>query len=117
MSTSPTNKKDLTNRILKGGAMAPVQAAPAGPPMSGQTVVAAAGTAVELSAPYILEAGVWIKALTGNGGSIYVGPEGVNSTNGYVLAADETVFIETNNLHNIFLDTSNAGDGVSFLAS
>jgi len=110
-------KGSFKTRETKGGPNAPVKAAPAEVLVMGQKTVAVAGTPERLHTAQELEAGVTIKALTGNGGSIFVGNELVESTNGYVLAADEAVFIEIIDLSLVWLNTDNATDGVSFIAS
>jgi hypothetical protein len=112
-----TDKVDFTSRKTKGGPNTPVRAAPAGVIMSGQVTVTTAGTSVALAPSYNLEAGVRIKANSGNAGNIFVGPPTVNVNNGYLLDANEEVFIETANLNYVWLDTDNSGDGVSYLAS
>lgn len=109
-------KTDFRTRITKGGPNAPVKAAPATELIAGQTTVAAAGTPVQLYTSQVLEAGVFIKALAGNGGDIIV-LHAPGAANGFVLAAGESVFIEIDDLAKVWLDTTSGGDGVSFIGS
>jgi hypothetical protein len=107
---------DFRTRVTKGGPNAPVKAAPASVLITGQKTVAAAGTPERLHDSQILEAGVYVKALAGNGGNILILND-PGASSGYVLDAGESVFIEIDDLAKIWLDTDNATDGVSFLAS
>lgn len=84
---------------------------------SGQSNVATAGTQVALASSQAILSGVTIKAKIANTGSIFVGPTGVSSSNGYTLAAGDSVFIEVANLATVFLNSSVNGEGVSFAAS
>jgi len=53
-----------------------------------------------------LKVGVTIKALRTNVGPVYIGSNGsVTNTNGYVLDAGDSVFIETDDLRRIFVKT------------
>jgi hypothetical protein len=59
--------------------------------------------------------GVVVKALAANTGTIYVtGAEG--NTDGYPLAAGESVSIATDNLLNVHIYVSVSGDGFAWLA-
>lgn len=84
---------------------------------SGQKNVTTAGTRVALATTQALSSGVTIKAKIGNTGSIYVGGSGVTNSNGYILAAGDTVFVEVNDLATVYLDSSVNGEGASFIAS
>jgi len=108
---------DFRTRITKGGPNAPVKGAPATTVLMGQKTVASAGTAERMHTSSVLEAGVYIKALAGNGGNIFVGNESVTSANGYALDAGESVFVEIDDVSKIWIDTDNATDGVYFLAT
>jgi hypothetical protein len=83
----------------------------------GQKTVATAGTAEALAASQEIEAGVQIKALSGNGGNVYVGGSGVDSSSGFVLAAGEEIFVEVDDLAAVYLDVDSGGEGVSYIAS
>ena len=58
-----------------------------------------------------------IKALAANSGTIYVGNSSVSSTNGYQLAAGESVFLEVANLNTVNIDSSVNGEGVTYIAT
>jgi len=90
------------------------------PPTSeyhGQTTVATAGTAVALASSQALTSGVNVKALAGNTGIVYVGTSGVSSSNGYELSAQESVYLEVDNLADIEIDAATNGEGVCYIGS
>lgn len=81
----------------------------------GQKTVAAAGTAEALGSSTALLSGVRIKALAANTGNIYVGGSSVSSSDGFVLAAGEEVFIEIDDLATVYIDADTNGEGVSYI--
>jgi hypothetical protein len=81
---------------------------------SGQKTVTSAGTAEAIASSTAIES-VTIKALADNTGNIYVGDSGVDSTNGFVLAAGETVSLDIDNLADVYIDAGTNDDGVSFI--
>ena len=83
----------------------------------GQTTVTTAGTEVALGASQALVSGVTIKAKHGNTGDIYVGKNPVTSATGYVLDAGEAVFVEVDNVADVYIDSSVNGEGVSWIGS
>lgn len=84
---------------------------------NGQETVDSAGTAQAIGSSQALNRGVTVKALAGNAGLVYVGNSGVDSTNGFELAAGEAVYMETDNVADIFVDAANNDDGVSWIGS
>lgn len=84
---------------------------------NGQKTVTAAGTAEALASSQALSAGVLIKALADNTNNVYVGDSSVDSSNGFVLAAGEEVFIEIDNLASVYIDVDTNGEGVSYIGS
>lgn len=82
----------------------------------GQKTVTTAGTEVVLGTAAAISA-VTIKALAANTGVIYVGANPVTSSTGYALAAGEAVLVMTDDISNIFIDSSVNGEGVSFIGS
>lgn len=90
---------------------------PADTVYSGQKTVSAAGTAEALAGSQALVHGVSVKALAGNGGDVYVGDNGVDSSTGFVLAAGEEIFIEVDDLAVIYIDTAVNGEGASYIGS
>lgn len=80
-------------------------------------VVAAPATDEVLGGDVSLAIGVTIKAESDNTGKIYVGAEGVTSATGYQLSPGEQVFIPISNLNLVWLDTEQAGDGVTYIGN
>jgi len=85
--------------------------------VSGQETVDAAGTAQVIGASATLVSGVTVKALAGNSGIVYVGNSAVDSTNGFELSASEAVFIETDDVANVWVDAATNDDGISYVGS
>lgn len=87
--------------------------------LSGQTIVATAGTAVPLGTQHI-HAPLMVKALASNSGLIYLGNNGnstVDASSGLVLAAGESVLFRwVGCLASLFVDASADGQGVAWLA-
>lgn len=82
---------------------------------SGVTNVATAGTRVALSTGKVTW--VVIHAKSGNTNVIYVGGSDVDSTNGFILAANQfTPRLPVNDLSKIYLDSAVNGEGVSWIA-
>lgn len=67
----------------------------------------------------VLKVGVTVKALRANTGPVYVGSGGtLTATNGYILDAGDSVFIETDDLKRIFVRVdANIKATVSYIAS
>jgi len=85
---------------------------------TGQATVATAGTRVQLSASSILvDRGVVVKALDGNSGKIYVGNSGVTASNGFELGAGQGITVDTDNLNDIWIDSSVNGDDACWMLS
>lgn len=85
---------------------------------SGQTTVAAAGTAVALGSQRA-DAPVLVKALDTNAGIVAIGNDGagdVTVSNGLRLAVGEEVYFQwIGDLATLMVDAVNNGDGVSWL--
>lgn len=84
---------------------------------AGQTTVTTPGTEVALSSSQVILSGVTIKALPDNEGDVYVGPNGLTSSTGFVLSRGEQVFLEISNLAAVFIDAENGSEGVSWIAT
>ena len=84
---------------------------------NGLSTVAAPATAEVLASSQALESGVQIKAESDNTGIVYVGDSSVSAANGYYLLAGETVFLSIDDLAEVWLDVSVAGDGATYLGS
>lgn len=82
---------------------------------SGQQTVTTVGTRVQLSTTSTSILSVTVKALEGNTGTIYVGGSNVSSSNGYELSSSEPVSLDVDNLTDVYIDASVAGEGVSFI--
>ena len=85
--------------------------------VNGQETVDAAGTAQVIGASATLVSGVTVKALAGNTGIVYVGNSAVAAANGFELSAGEAVFIETDDVANIWVDAATNDDGISYVGS
>jgi len=91
--------------------------------VSTQKTVTAAGTAEALVSDPTWVRKIYMKALAGNAGVIYLGDSTVSSSNGYEVAAgveiDLTSLLEEAEdnfrLDEIYIDAANNGDGVSFI--
>lgn len=100
---------------VAGGVAQPITVAPISSIVYGQTTVTAHGTAEALGASVALVSGVRIKALAANTGNIYIGDVNVDSTNGFILAAGEEVFVECDDLASIYIDSDADSEGVSYI--
>jgi len=80
--------------------------------ISGQITVTTAGT--EVQGPNVpIDNGVYIKALNGNTGKVYVGNNGsgvVSSTTGFELDAGQVIFISVSNLNELWFDAAVNGE-------
>ena len=74
------------------------------------------GTEVRLASSSTPVRGVSVKARAGNTGLVFIGPSGVSSSNGYELSAGESVEFLFTDLHDIWIDAANGGEGVTYLA-
>lgn len=85
--------------------------------ISGQITVTTAGT--EVQGPDIsLPNGVYIKALAGNTGVMYVGNNGsgvVSSSTGFQLDKSNLIHLNIENLNQIWVDAATSGDKVCWL--
>jgi hypothetical protein len=80
--------------------------------MSGQINVTTAGTEVQGS-NVPLPNGVYIKALAGNTGKVYVGNDGagaVTSSNGFELSPGDIILVQVSNLADLWFDAATNGD-------
>lgn len=80
--------------------------------ISGQITVTTAGTEVQGS-NVPLDNGVFIKALSGNTGKVYVGNDGngaVTSSNGFELEAGQLIIIHVDNLNELWFDAAVNGE-------
>jgi hypothetical protein len=82
---------------------------------SGQKTISVAGTAEAIVGSSTECVSVTIKALAGNTGNVYVGKSTVNSSNGLVLAAGDSVSFDIDNLNRVYIDVDTNGEGISFL--
>ena len=93
-----------------------VRTRPARAIYTGNQDVTTAGTRVALGTQTGLERGVTVKAKTTNGGLIYAGNVLVASSNGHWLSPNDEVFIETESLEDVYIDSAVDGEGVTYLA-
>jgi len=86
----------------------------------GRTIVATAGTAVQLSTTQTSCLSLSITAETNNTGLIAVGDASVVAAAGTqtnvlaILNAGDTISVDINNLTHIYLDSTVSGDGVAY---
>lgn len=83
----------------------------------GRTTVTTAGTRVALGSSAALLTGITIKALNTNTGNIFVGSSTVSSSNGALLRAGESLFLEIADVATVNIDASVSGEGVTYLGS
>lgn len=83
---------------------------------NGKTTVTTAGTRVALASTQAITS-VVVKALAANTGIIYVGNVTVASTNGFALAAGDSVALDIANLATVYLDSSTNTQSVTYIAS
>lgn len=81
---------------------------------NGNKNVTTAGTRVTLASSQAVKS-VTIKAKVANTGTIYVGDGSVASSNGFALAAGETLSLDLANLNTVNLDASVSGEGVTYI--
>ena len=86
---------------------------------SGQITVTTAGTAVQGTATAMYR-GFFIRALSTNTGIVYVGNDGagdVTSGNGYELKKGEQIYVECENLNELWFDAATNGDKFCWIAA
>ena len=87
-------------------------------PLSGQTTVTTAGTAVPLGSQ-LINAPLMVKALDANTDLVAIGSDGNNDvtvSNGMLLSAAEAVIFEyVGDLANLMIDSAVNGEGVAWL--
>lgn len=105
------------NATVVGTGTFAVQNAPVAPTTvnNGKTTVTTAGTRVVLASSTVVQS-VTIKALAANTGTIYVGNSSVSSSNGFQLAAGDTVSLDIANLNTVNIDSSVNAEGVTYAA-
>lgn len=81
---------------------------------NGSTNNVTSGVAVPLSSS-TSTASVTVRAKSTNTGKIYVGSSSVSASNGFQLAASETVSADINNLNKIYIDAAVSGEGVTYI--
>lgn len=84
-------------------------------PYNGKVTVTTAATRVQLNANRAVKS-VTIKAGLSNSGTIYVGDSSVSSSNGFELAAGDTVSMDISNLNVIYIDASANSQYVTYIA-
>jgi hypothetical protein len=77
----------------------------------GQTAISVTDTAVQIASSQAGCITVAVKALSGNGASIYVGGSGVTTSNGWELAAGESWEIDIDHAEYGIYINGTAGDG------
>ena len=72
------------------------------------------GTAIVLANSTSIKS-VSIQALPTNTGNVFVGNSSVNSSNGYILGAGESIAVDINNLNLIYIDVAVNNEGVGYI--
>ena len=86
--------------------------------LHGQTNVTTAGTAVVLLSGAQVTYTLTISSKETNTGNIYIGDSSVDSSNGFILPPGGAISIDHNHsLDNIYIDSDNDGEGVSYIGS
>jgi len=87
--------------------------------LSGNDTVTTAGVAEQLNSgtPLALKRGVGIQALITNTGKVYVGGSNVDNANGEELTKGQDIYIETDDVSNVYIDVSVNGEGVKWTGS
>lgn len=62
-----------------------------------------------------LNTGITIKAPSGNSGTVYIGDSTVTTSNGYPLAAGDSVQVPASDLANVYAVASGAGQPIRFI--
>jgi len=83
----------------------------------GQITVTTAGTEVQGSGVNLAN-GVYIKALAGNTGKVYVGNDGagaISATTGFELSQGDMILIQVGNLSQLWFDAATSGDKLCWI--
>tara|TARA_B100001778_G_C18313130_1_gene505242 strand:- start:120 stop:539 length:420 start_codon:yes stop_codon:yes gene_type:complete len=67
------------------------------------------------NATVISKRGFLLKTASGNSGTIHVGTTNVSTTNGMILEAGDSIFIDITNSDNIYLIASGAGQNIFWM--
>ena len=85
----------------------------------GQDTVTTAGSAEPLNGGTSLTlpngAELAVRANSGNGGDVFVGDSNVESTNGFILGAGESVSLAIEDVSSVYIDVETNGEGVSWI--
>jgi len=82
---------------------------------SGSRTVTTAGTRVQLSPISVPCKKIIIQGGVNNGGWIYVGDSTVSASNGYAIAASQSVTVTPDNLNLVWIDSANNGEGITYI--
>jgi hypothetical protein len=82
--------------------------------VSASATVTTAGTRIQLPANTIRT--ITIKGKAANVGIIYVGSSDVTASNGFPIAAGDTISLDLANSDLVWLDSSVSGEGVNWIA-
>jgi hypothetical protein len=81
---------------------------------SGQMTLTTAGTVYQ-GADKKLSNGVYVKAMSSNGGTVYVGNSSVSSSTGFELSAGDIVLVQVANLADLYFVGTANGDKICYL--
>lgn len=113
-TTAQTSPLSLTTsgllRVDASGSTVPVTQGALGTFFAGQQAV----TATAVALPTNTSKQVCVKALVGNGLTVYLGPTGTTTTTGMELAAGDVQCLSVSNSNLIYVVSSSTGSSVSF---
>lgn len=78
-----------------------------------RVTIPVAGERVQL--PDVACRSACIRALSGNAGDIYIGHERIDASDGFPMAAGDTLDLAIDNLRRLYVDAANGGDGLAIL--
>jgi hypothetical protein len=82
--------------------------------ISGQVTVTTPGTSIQ-GGSVALTNGVYIKALTGNTGNMFIGYATGDNRTGFELDANQLILVQVSNLNQLWFDASVGGEKICWL--
>lgn len=110
MNDTPVSAANPLPTVVAGGSPGNPNGNPTAPFTGQQTVTTSAASLPNQA----LVSGVVVKALSANLATVYVGPTGLTTANGYPLAAGEAISFAVANADAIYVLGANTTDTVAF---
>jgi hypothetical protein len=82
--------------------------------ISGQVTVTTPGTSIQ-GGDVVLTNGVFVKALTGNTGNMFIGYATGDNRTGFELDANQLILVQVSNLNQLWFDASVGGEKICWL--